>query len=206
MSKDKYQRRAELIAGNYHRVVAKFERVETQNILNGVIQDPLQDDIYFDLLNSIGQGGIKECHRINRNNDNKRYRLRKKLRKMLDSGICFFVTLTFKDEVLNDTSLKTRRKYVIECLDSFAQRGFIGNIDFGADDNYTHREHYHAVVGVDNIDNSNNRLWRYGSLNFEKIRVDDNSVKALPKYIIKLTNHALKDSCKQNRLIYSRKK
>ena len=206
MSKVKYQRRAELIAGNYHRVVSKFQRVENQNILNGVVYDPIQEDIYFYLLNTIGQSGIRECHRINRNNDNKRYRLRKRLKKMLDSGICFFITLTFTDEVLKNTSEKTRRKYVIECLDSFAERGFIGNIDFGIDDNYTHREHYHAVVGVDNIDNKDCKLWRYGSLNFEKIRVNDNSIKALPKYIIKLTNHALKDSCKQNRLIYSRKK
>ena len=134
MSVDKYQRRAELIAGNYHRVVAKFEKVETDNILNGVISDPVQDDIYFDLLNNIGQSGIKECHRINRNTDNRTYRVRKRVRKLIDSGACLFLTFTFTDSVLDITNEKTRRKYVIECLNSFDNRGYVANIDYGVDD------------------------------------------------------------------------
>jgi len=210
MSQDKYKVRAELIAGNYHRVVAKFEKIETDNILNGVIQDPVQDDIYFDLLNTIGQSGIKECHRINRNTDNRTYRVRKRVKKLIESGPCLFLTFTFTDKSLNETNEKTRRKAVISCLNSFDNRGYVGNIDFGVDDDYTHREHYHCLVGVDFVDNTGNKLWKYGDLDIKKVRINedekDKSVKKIPKYISKLTNHAVKDSARQCRLIFSRKK
>ena len=43
----------------------------------------------------------------------------------------------------------------------------------------------------------------YGALNGERVRSTNDFVK-LAKYISKLTNHAIKDTCKGSRMIYNR--
>ena len=73
-------------------------------------------------------------------------RLRKKIKDMLRFD-CVFLTLTFSDAFLNSTSAQTRRTYVARFLKS--QEGiirYVANIDFGQNDLYTKREHYHALV------------------------------------------------------------
>ena len=42
----------------------------------------------------------------------KTIRVRRKILKMMVLGSCSFLTLTFKDDVLNSTSEETRRRYV----------------------------------------------------------------------------------------------
>lgn len=66
------------------------------------------------------------------------------------------------------------------------------------------REHYHAVV-VPKNGNLELKQWHsYGAIKCERIRYKDNSEKRLATYISKLTNHAIKHTAKQNRIIYSR--
>lgn len=206
---DKYKVRAELIARGYDKLVAKLDRQSNQNLLNGVIEDPELDSKYIDVLFAIGSGGIKECQRLNRNKDNRTYKLRKRVKELIEYP-CLFLTATFRDDVLDNTSAKTRREYIIDFLNSFDNFGYIANIDFGVDDRYTKREHYHILVAVEYIDNSNNKLWHYGNLDIERVRVNgeekEKTIKAVPKYITKLVNHAIKDSAKKVRLIYSRRK
>ena len=45
--------------------------------------------------------------------------------------------------------------------------------------------------------------FNYGALNGQKVRSANDNVK-LAKYIAKLTNHAIKDTTKLNRIIYNR--
>ena len=127
----------------------------------------------------------------------KNQRARQRIESIIQSGNALFLTLTFTDHVLVSTTEKTRRTYVSRflkenCID------YLANIDFGAKNG---REHYHAVVSVENkLDYSK---WKFGALNGLKIRNDSKPI-TLAKYINKLSNHATKSTTKNSRLIYSR--
>ena len=123
---DKYVVRAELLKNGYDKLVAKLERKETENLLNGVIDDPELNDLYIKLLFEIGPRGIKECHRLNKNKDNRTYQLRKRVKELLQFP-CLFLTATFTDEVLSKTTEKTRREYVVNFLNSFPNNGYVAN-------------------------------------------------------------------------------
>ena len=75
---------------------------------------------------------------------------------------------------------------------------YVANVDYGAKN---HREHYHAVVMCDNIDH---KSWRYGAINFKRINYDADidTINKLSMYVAKLTNHAIKETCKRCYLIY----
>lgn len=124
-------------------------------------------------------------------------RLNSRIAVFMRLGICIFLTLTFTDDVLNKTSVKTRRKYVTRYLKSQSTR-YVGNIDFGSKNG---REHYHAIVLADKVDYSG---WhRYGAINGKQIK-STSSPKALARYISKLTNHAIKETATGHRIIYSK--
>lgn len=119
---------------------------------------------------------------------------------MLVSGNCLFLTLTFNDETLKDTSADTRRQYVRKYLKQFNCK-YVANIDFGKEN---HREHYHAVICADKIDLSSWRI--HGNINVERVRnrnIERDNTR-LSKYICKLSNHAIKETTKRSSLIYSR--
>lgn len=152
-----------------------------------------------------------------------RYKRVKRLKEriahiMKASESIVFVTLTFTDEVLANTSAFTRRRYVQRFLTD-TSADYVGNIDFGAKNG---REHYHAVVGK-KIDL---KEWEYGYIfaetvgdiskaipkRYKDLPLDeqkehterDNQAK-LSKYIAKLTNHAIKETTHRSVCIYSRK-
>lgn len=138
----------------------------------------------------------RECEKIANADVSRRKRLQKRIKTMLFSGTCYFLTLTFSDDVLNSTSNDTRRRYVSSYLKDISS-AYVGNIDFGKNNG---REHYHAVVRCDSI----SREWSYGFSNSQLIRNTDNDSIRLAKYVGKLTNHAIKQTTKRNALIYSR--
>lgn len=107
---------------------------------------------------------------------------------------CLFLTLTFKDDVLDSTSQKTRRVYVSRYLKS-QYSDYVANIDFG---DKNEREHYHAIVGADFVDLSD---WYdvFGGVYVEHIR---RTPEKIAQYINKLTYHSVKDTA--GFLIYSR--
>lgn len=145
-------------------------------------------------------------------------RLRARLNGMILSGDAWFVTLTFRNRVLEDTSQETRRKYVRRWLKERTDY-YVANIDFGDHHIYigsdgekaaTGREHYHAlVIGrmPEKVDENGRRSpdWPYGFSKQVRVRAHDASVKKIPLYISKLTNHALKASVGNTRYIYSKK-
>ena len=123
---------------------------------------------------------------------------------------CYFITLDFSDNFISRTSETTRRRYVQRFLKEHC-RHYVANIDYGVDDNYTKREHYHAFVSSNNYRNMIHD-WHTltgSGINIKKLRVYKNMNKTyrrLSMYISKLTNHAIKQSVKRNVYIYDRNK
>lgn len=139
---------------------------------------------------------LQEAIRVVRNGVARTSRLRVRVSKIIQKP-SVFLTLTFRDDVLTSTSENTRHAYVKRFLKDI-NVPYVANIDYGAKNE---REHYHALVQSVRIDYSK---WKYGAINGQKIHDIKKSVKALPKYINKLANHAIKKTTKQNRIIYSR--
>lgn len=123
-------------------------------------------------------------------------RLKDKISLFLNKS-CTFLTLTFTDEVLASTSPETRRRYITRFLKRFGVP-YIANKDYGLENG---REHYHAVIQSQKIDYS---LYEYGAINGKKIRNFKNDDIRLAKYISKLTNHAIKETCNGSKIIYSK--
>lgn len=138
-----------------------------------------------------------EAERMVNADNSRRKRLRKRIELMFDCGNVVFLTLTFNDDVITNTSAQSRRDYVRKYLKSISKQ-YVGNIDFGTN---TGREHYHAVLLTDTDDFSG---WTYGFYKAEKVRKEGVDALRVAKYISKLTNHAIKETTKRNALIYSR--
>lgn len=105
-----------------------------------------------------------------------------------------FITLTFRPDVLAQTSPQTRRKYVERYLKQETDF-YVANVDYSPK---KHREHYHAVVS----NRCNLKKWKYGFSYAERVRCHDFDVKRVSQYVVKLTSHAFKTD--NTRLIYSR--
>lgn len=121
-------------------------------------------------------------------------RAREHISELVVSGQAIFITLTFTDDVLKNTSALTRRRYVSRFLKQYSDF-YVANIDYSPN---KQREHYHAVV--------NNRVdmskWVYGFVWCEQVRAHDYCAKRVANYIAKLTSHAFKVN--STRLLYSR--
>lgn len=158
------------------------------------------NDLEFDCFLN---GTFKELHEVQKiynANIQRTKRLRKRIEKMLLTYSCLFITLTFNDETLSNTTSEQRRKAVVKYLKLF-NAPYIANIDFGSQNQ---REHYHCLIGCDNIDLTK---WRkYGNINVQRVRNRsiNNDKTRLAKYICKLTNHAIKETTKRSCCIYSR--
>lgn len=151
---------------------------------------------YKELSNDIGSINLDQCHKIDHNKYKRATRLRNRVSSLIKSGQAYFITLTFRDDVLDNTTEDTRRKYVRRFLKEHSSE-YVANIDYGKT---TEREHYHAITNC-NIEN-----WPYGFSNSKPIAPNLESETKLPMYITKLTHHALKKTVKGSSLIYSRKK
>ena len=149
------------------------------------------------------QDGVKQYYEIAEKLNKAKYervkRLKKRIKKMLTCD-CLFLTLTFSDKKidLKTTKRETRRKYVQRFLNDL-KTNYVANIDFGEKNG---REHYHALVMASDIDLTK---WIYGAINVKHvITKDDHTNTRIAKYIAKLTNHAIKESVGNSRLLYSR--
>lgn len=151
------------------------------------------------LFDMFGITQVLEGFRINNATKRRLSRLRSRVLKIVSSNRAYFLTFTFNDDTLLNTSKDTRRQYVRRFMKKYYY-DFVGNIDYGG---LNEREHYHAIVSSSHI---HCNLWEYGSLNYELIKNSDKSIKKLSKYISKLVNHAIKESTKNEYLIYPKKK
>lgn len=169
----------------------------------GVICDGAMDysealELYSIMQDKYGLEACNTAEQLARRRSEKLSRVRRRIKNILkDYPESVFVTLTFDDECLNNTSSDTRRRYVHYWLKCQSD-AYIANIDFGEKKG---REHYHAVVGglVDP------KTWTHGACNVKRIRIDDKrSSTKIAKYILKLANHALKSTTECHKPIYSR--
>ena len=135
--------------------------------------------------------------KINHNHYKRTARLRERIGSAVLNGSAVFLTLTFSDYTLNNTKPDTRRQYVVKFLKSQGNL-YIANLDYGSTNG---REHYHAIVRAHSIDFSK---WKYGAVNGRKVKTTENDLKRTAKYVSKLTNHAIKQTATQARIIYSR--
>lgn len=198
-----YARKSRVMALGLHKKISKIDKLTYLDAINGVERNEKLDDEYFNLCMQYDYADIKEARKINTATYQRTKRLRSRIRHLLELGNCLFLTYTFTDETFSKTNQETRKKYVKRHLNEFCPGGFVANIDYGK---LNEREHYHALVLADKVDGA---TWKYGNLDFERLRLKgeqyDKTLTRIPKYINKLTNHAIKETTKQCRIIYSKK-
>lgn len=137
---------------------------------------------------------LKMASQFNLNEYKRKARCYARVDQLLNAGKCIFITFTFSNDYYKSTSQETRRKYVYRCLKEM-NVPFIANQDFGK---LNGRHHIHALILADNI---NLKLWKYGNLDAERVWQNNEKVG---EYISKLTEHTLKETTKNNRIMYSR--
>lgn len=99
----------------------------------------------------------------------------------------YFLTLTFNDEKLSNTSESTRHQYVFRFLDANCA-DYYANIDYGTKN---HREHYHAVVALKNgVQPQKLREWEKNGFIDIKLVQGEKSSSKLGKYLTKLSCHS----------------
>ena len=176
--------------------IKKIDAITYLNDINGIVNDKQLEESYFDLTLEYDFKDIQEARKINKASYNRFKRLKDKIQHFLSLGRCIFVTLTFRDDILNNTNFETRRKYVTRYFKSISDF-YIANVDFGTS---TDREHYHAVILKDFVSDK----WEYGFTWFEVIHCSNSSSDNISNYVTKLTNHGIKETTKRHSLIYSR--
>lgn len=160
---------------------------------------------------------FNECYKMVSADVQRKKRLRQRVVRIMEKGSTYFITLTFNDDTLSGTDVKTRRTYVARFLKTVSS-DYVGNVDFGK---LNGREHYHAVIYSDKLDDiqykyTKNYGWicsdceqfnEWSKLGFYSIKScgkDEKDIQKLAWYVSKLTNHAVKETTKRNALIYSR--
>lgn len=114
----------------------------------------------------------------------------------------YFCTFTF-DEYYVSLCDRSRKDLIKNSLYSFdSDIKYICNIDYGKT---TERLHYHCIVATNNSDNLSKHLESaYPCFTYtEKIRISKEDLKRTSKYINKLTNHTIKESTKNSRVLYN---
>lgn len=112
----------------------------------------------------------------------------------------FFCTFTFSDEYI-DKCDRTKKDLIKNAImDSSDDSYYILNIDYGKN---TEREHYHAIIGS-NYDISFPLMVNYDCFSYiEPIRCTKDDLVRITKYINKLSNHCVKDTTFNRRIIYN---
>ena len=147
---------------------------------------------------------------FNENNDyekilNSRYckvsRIKKRLVYLITHfDYLYFCTFTFDDNFIKkcDRSKRDLIKHCIIRLDDDVN--YILNVDYGKKNE---REHYHCIIATNNNGNLRNYLKSYYPFftSCDSINKSNNDIKRLSKYINKLSNHCVKDTTKNKRVV-----
>lgn len=177
-----------------------YNKARALNFRHGI------NDGIEDFLDCYGYEYQRVCRNLNASSYKKWRKCLDKTTDMVLLGQGWFLTLTFKDEILNSTSAATRRRYVSRTLKQFSKI-YIANVDYG---DLRGREHYHGLVACEVDPQLFLKGWveKIGFVKVKKVRPTDKDLKATSRYVAKLTNHALKDSTFREketpRIVYSR--
>ena len=208
LSKEQKQELKQIIIKNkLHREVGQLSLKGYrlyQKEVNGLYYPSLINYSYQELENEIkefvnlyGYSTYKVATNVNHASYKRTARLKERIREAVASGKAWFITITFSPETLAKTNEKTRRVYVSRWLKSLTPF-YVANIDYGKNKG---REHYHAVI---TSDQRPPKSWSYGFVDILKVATTETDTKRISKYISKLTNHAIKNTTKSKRIIYSR--
>lgn len=208
LSKEQKQELKQIILENkLHREVGQLSLKNYrlyQKEVNGLVYPSLINYSYQELENELtnfvnlyGYTTLKVANNLNRASYYRTARLKERIREAVESGSAWFITITFNPETLSKTNEKTRRVYVSRWLKSLTPF-YVANIDYGKEKG---REHYHAVI---TSDQRPPKTWSYGFIDILKVATTETDTKRISKYISKLTNHAIKNTTKSKRIIYSR--
>ena len=161
-------------------------------------------------LKQYSEEEIKEAVKVNNASYKRTNRLQQKALELIKTNSAIFLSLTFNDDVFKNMNKETRRKNITRFLKKTCNK-YIANIDFGKKNE---REHYHALVVPKNdiIDcKEYHEIFYKSNIDFERVVVSnkkdediESTSKKISKYVNKLTNHAIKETTQQNRIIYSR--
>lgn len=203
-----YEFKAQIIEAGFDRVVKECDKAIFQGIKKEFNPDytprfpssisyesalAIKDEYFYSGKEKYDEW--QEAEKINHAKNQRAWRLHDRINSYLEKP-CLFLTLTFTDEVFEKTSEETRRTYVARFLKATGCK-YVANYDEGEDYG---REHYHAILQSGFIEPS---TWLYGNLDVERVRRAKDSIK-LARYIAELTNHAIKATTRQCRVIYSR--
>lgn len=147
---------------------------------------------------------------FNENNDyerilNNRYckvsRIKKRLVYLITHfDYLYFCTFTFDDYFIKKCD-RSKRDLIKHCIIRFdIDVNYILNVDYGKKNE---REHYHCIIATNNNGNLRNYLkCTYPFFtSCDSINKSNNDIKRLSKYINKLSNHCIKDSTKNKRVV-----
>ena len=213
-------------------VAKKFHKYNTLSFNNSLdYENGIRYNDVVNLYNYYFYGRswlYKECLKIINSSYKKQTRVTNKILSMLAHGKCYFLTMTFDDYILNNSTKIQRKEYVKKWLKNNYDSG-VANIDFGNEKVYydrrnnkrisTKREHYHAVVlskkdyvvdynswcKYDIVNSSGEITSKNCYFNAEYIPCvtgEITEISAIAPYLNKLSLHALKKSTKRENLIY----
>lgn len=136
------------------------------------------------------------CYQLNHARYERKVRVKDYTELMLEKfDKVYFLTLTFSDKYINSSD-ETKRKYVTRVLKSLTPY-YIANVDYGKEFG---RLHYHAIATQPLTQD----LWKYGFVNCQEIRKTSTDCEKVAKYCVKFSNHALKDTNKTQKCLYSK--
>lgn len=179
-------------------LVKQYEKARRKSFFED--DTSLLDELY----DNVGFARVDTCRKITKARFERVKRCKLRIKGIVFDGDAIFLTLTFKPEVLENTSLQTRRKYVTRLLKRYCSK-YVANIDWGKKND---REHYHAIVECDSENAEKlKKAWgnKCGFADFRKVGSKEDDLAKTTKYINKLSAHCYKDTTHMHRVIYSRK-
>lgn len=200
---------------DYFLSIDKIEKKEIIIYQN----EPIYVEGFLHLYDALkDEEDFKKDIRDYRNWKDRLHYLNKRIDFMLDNyDNLYFLTFTFNDNTLKKLNRDSRRQKISRWLSKYCNI-YVANVDYGSK---TEREHYHALVSlidknilIDSGFKDNKGHIKYdikkefyynGKVGFtDGIEIYDKHYLKISHYINKLSNHAFKDTTKQNRIIYSK--
>ena len=159
--------------------------------------DGLNNDVdylsFCSLLNRVDYFDIKRCSKLLHNRYVRKSRIYRNIDFMLNNySVCYFCTFTLNNDSVN-LSLKYLKHELTDCL-KLLRTPYVGNVDFGDKNG---RLHFHVIIAENDIHIcKQNIYWRFGNFDIKVINLNDGVAERLGSYIMKLVNHATKETTK----------
>lgn len=179
---------------------------ENHNETNSVSADLL----YHNFLEKYGYLALLGCNLLRSRHYQRVKRISDRIENIVIDAFelgyeLYFITFTFTDKYLEKTIFEYRRKLIERLLKKYGWH-FVANVDFGQDEKYSQREHYHAfgsIVNLAKLKKEFNRITK-SFVHAKSYRFKKRDSKYIANYIIKLVNHSIKDSTQNTRVLFDR--